>query len=111
VSEPERKLLPENHGGPNSMMGRRATRQFRGLPHRHFHDSQTNGVIHPCRGELFMHSIDVQHASWYRALTLTERLASLERTSQDAAVDWGRAERRLARWQGQYPFSADGHFA
>ena len=58
-----------------------------------------------------MPSIDVQHASWYPTLTLTERLASLERTSHDAAVDGGRAERRLKRRKNQYPFSEDGHFA
>ena len=53
-----------------------------------------------------MHLIDVEHASWYRALTLTERLASSgenRRTGQHAAVDWGRAERRLARWHRSIP--------
>jgi hypothetical protein len=61
-----------------------------------------------------MHSLDLQHPSWYRALTLTERLASLRedrQTARDVAVDAGRAERRLQRWRDQDPFSTDGFFA
>jgi type 2 lantibiotic biosynthesis protein LanM len=42
---------------------------------------------------------------WYRALSLSERLR-LERP-RERAVDRGRGERRLARWQAQDPF-ADG---
>jgi len=61
-----------------------------------------------------MHSLDLHHPSWYRALTLTERLASLRedrQTARDVAVDAGRAERRLQRWRDQDPFSTDGFFA
>ena len=61
-----------------------------------------------------MHSFDLHHPSWYRALTLTERLASLREDRQaarDVAVDAGRAERRLRRWRDQDPFSTDGFFA
>ena len=60
-----------------------------------------------------MHSLDLHHPSWYRALTLTERLASLRenrQTARDVAVDAGRAERRLRRWRDQDPFSTDGFF-
>ena len=61
-----------------------------------------------------MHSLDLHHPSWYRALTLTERLASLRQdrpATRDVAVDAGRAERRLRRWRDQDPFSTDGFFA
>jgi type 2 lantibiotic biosynthesis protein LanM len=61
-----------------------------------------------------MHALDLHHPSWYRALTLTERLASLRQDRQaarDVAVDAGRAERRLRRWRDQDPFATDGFFA
>ena len=61
-----------------------------------------------------MHALDLHHPSWYRALTLTERLASLRQDQQaarDVAVDAGRAERRLRRWRDQASFSTDGVFA
>lgn len=48
---------------------------------------------------------------WYKALTLTERAASLRRAhSSGSACDDALAERRLARWRGQEPFSQDGFF-
>ena len=55
-----------------------------------------------------MHSLDPHHPSWYRALTLTERLASLREDRQPSRdlsvdVDAGRAERRLRRWRDQDP--------
>ena len=61
-----------------------------------------------------MHSLDLHHPSWYRALTLTERLASSRQdrpATGDVAVDAGRAERRLRRWRDQDPFATDGFFA
>jgi hypothetical protein len=61
-----------------------------------------------------MHSLDLDHPSWYRALTLTERLESLRQdrpATRDVAVDAGRAERRLRRWRDQDPFATDGFFA
>ncbi len=61
-----------------------------------------------------MHTLDLQHPSWYRALTLAERLASLRQdrqTARDVTVDAGRAERHLRRWRDQDPFSKDGYFA
>jgi type 2 lantibiotic biosynthesis protein LanM len=61
-----------------------------------------------------MHALDLHHPSWYRALTLTERLASLRQdraATRDVAVDAGRAERRLRRWRDQDPFATDGFFA
>ena len=60
----------------------------------------------PPKGALTMHALDLHHPSWYRALTLTERLASLREDRQaarDVAVDAGRAERRLRRWRDQEP--------
>jgi type 2 lantibiotic biosynthesis protein LanM len=55
------------------------------------------------------------HAStWYHALTLTDRLASL-RSHQDllphGAVDADLAERRLQRWRSQAPFTTGSYFA
>jgi type 2 lantibiotic biosynthesis protein LanM len=49
---------------------------------------------------------------WYKALTLSERAATLRRSSQRSPVaDEALAERRLARWRGQEPFSTDDFFA
>jgi hypothetical protein len=60
-----------------------------------------------------MHSLDLQHPSWYRALTLTERLASSRQdrpATGDVAVEAGRAEQRLRRWRDQDPFATNGFF-
>jgi type 2 lantibiotic biosynthesis protein LanM len=49
---------------------------------------------------------------WYKALTLTERAATLHRTPDlPSTGDEALAERRLARWRGQEPFASDGFFA
>jgi type 2 lantibiotic biosynthesis protein LanM len=56
----------------------------------------------------------IHASSWYHALTLTERLASL-RSAQNlplpGAVNAGLAERRLQRWGSQAPFATDSYFA
>jgi type 2 lantibiotic biosynthesis protein LanM len=49
---------------------------------------------------------------WYKALTLSERAATLRRSPQRSPVaDEALAERRLARWRGQEPFAEDDFFA
>ncbi|HET9208835.1 MAG TPA: type 2 lantipeptide synthetase LanM, partial [Thermoanaerobaculia bacterium] len=49
---------------------------------------------------------------WYKALTLSERAATLRRSPQRSPVaDQALAERRLARWRGQEPFSEEDFFA
>jgi hypothetical protein len=61
-----------------------------------------------------MHGLDLWHPSWYRALTLTERLGLLREgpeTARDLAIDADRAGRRLRRWLDQVPFPKDGWFA
>jgi type 2 lantibiotic biosynthesis protein LanM len=54
-----------------------------------------------------------QHASWYRALTLPERLISLRihRRSAAPSIDYDNAQRRLQRWQSQPPFNKGDYFA
>ncbi|HEX2222968.1 MAG TPA: type 2 lanthipeptide synthetase LanM family protein [Thermoanaerobaculia bacterium] len=48
---------------------------------------------------------------WYKALTLSERAASLRSSPPGAAGgDPSLAERRLERWRGQEPFASDGFF-
>src|SRR5438105_3910362 len=57
----------------------------------------------------------IKNPSWYKALTLTERLASLraqcsnERTT--ASYDHELATERLRRWREQSPFENDASFA
>jgi type 2 lantibiotic biosynthesis protein LanM len=52
------------------------------------------------------------HPDWYKALTLSERAAALCRAPRrPAAADEALAERRLARWRGQEPFSENDFFA
>lgn len=59
-----------------------------------------------------MISISLSVSEWYKALTLRERSAALGRSRLPGAVeDEDLAERRLARWRGQEPFSNDGYFA
>src|SRR5687768_15592354 len=49
---------------------------------------------------------------WYKALTLSERAASLRRPHHRSPVaDAALADRRLARWRGQEPFSEADFFA
>ncbi len=62
------------------------------------------------------HASQCQHyASWYRAMTLTERAALLgEHSSAQSAVspaDSGRVQQRLQRWKEQAPFNKDDYFA
>jgi type 2 lantibiotic biosynthesis protein LanM len=48
---------------------------------------------------------------WYKALTLSERAASLRsHPPGDAGGDPALAERRLERWRGREPFASDGFF-
>ena len=61
-----------------------------------------------------MHALALHHPSWYRALTLTERLASLRQDRQaarDVAVDAGRAERRLRRFANRVGLSGPSGIA
>src|ERR1051325_9431534 len=54
-----------------------------------------------------------QEAAWYRALTLSERAGSLTRTSPpdpQIAIDMERAQKRIAAWRSQEPFSTDPVF-
>ena len=52
-----------------------------------------------------------EHPDWYKALTLSERAATVRRSSGSApVVDDALAERRLNRWRTQEPFSQDGFF-
>ncbi|HJX28362.1 MAG TPA: type 2 lanthipeptide synthetase LanM, partial [Thermoanaerobaculia bacterium] len=49
---------------------------------------------------------------WFKALTLSERAAALRRSPYRPPVaDEALADRRLARWRGQEPFSTDDFFA
>ena len=60
-----------------------------------------------------MHSIDLRHPSWYRALTLTERLASLRGDRQSGPGCRRRRRSRRATpaaLAGSDPFSTDGFF-
>jgi type 2 lantibiotic biosynthesis protein LanM len=56
-----------------------------------------------------------QTPSWYNAVTLAERVASLRSTNANADFaadsDAELAARRLQRWQAQTPFTKDGVFA
>src|SRR5215212_5511483 len=59
---------------------------------------------HPC----------FQDPTWYHAVTLTERLASLrtvQTTRSHVAVAEDLAERRMQRWRSQRPFTTDSYFA
>src|SRR5262245_39386925 len=73
-------------------------------------DPDSPAIGHICvRWRMMSHSICVDSA-WYRALTLTERLAALRRTPASAGegtID-ARAERRLERWQA--PFASGSRF-
>jgi hypothetical protein len=54
------------------------------------------------------------HSSWYRAITLAERVASLhavQGTIPTVAVSAGHGERRLQRWRSQPPFTAGSYFS
>jgi len=55
------------------------------------------------------------HASWYRAMTLTERAALLREHSSAqspiASADHEGARQRLQRWKEQVPFNKDDYFA
>src|SRR5579884_607335 len=53
----------------------------------------------------------LQDPAWYRALTLPERLAHLEKGSTQGEHDAERAERRLQKWKKQYPFEKEELFA
>jgi type 2 lantibiotic biosynthesis protein LanM len=53
----------------------------------------------------------LQDPAWYRALTLPERLAHLEKGSAQGEYDVERAERRLQKWKKQYPFEKEDFFA
>ncbi len=57
----------------------------------------------------------VNNLTWYKALTLRERLASLrtQHSSEQntASYDPVLARRRLGRWRGQSPFEKDEYFA
>ncbi len=59
--------------------------------------------------------VDVENPTWYRALSLTERLASepLFRRSQEAGarIDAGCAQQKLQRWQEIDAFQKGGNFA
>lgn len=56
----------------------------------------------------------LEDPAWYRAFTLTERVASLRAHSDERKsppeVDAGLAERRLRRWRSQPPFTTDSYF-
>jgi type 2 lantibiotic biosynthesis protein LanM len=60
-----------------------------------------------------MNSTTLLSPDWYRALTLTERLAELPpaTTRQEVKLDVDLAERRMKRWRSQAPFTTDGMFA
>ena len=61
-----------------------------------------------------MNAIDLRDPCWYRALSLTERLASLRggrQATDEVAIDAAGAERRLRRWRDREPFATDGFFA
>ena len=54
-----------------------------------------------------------QDPSWYRALTLTERFASLRSTGHrphKVHVDFDLAKRRIQAWKKQFPFTTETHF-
>ncbi len=56
---------------------------------------------------------DFQSSDWYRAITLTERIASLletQRNPLNVGVDADLAERRIRRWRSQAPFTTDSCF-
>jgi type 2 lantibiotic biosynthesis protein LanM len=65
--------------------------------------------------ELLSADTALHHSSWYRALTLAERLASLHAssagTSAEAAGTSELVERRLQKWKAQPPFERDTFFA
>lgn len=53
-----------------------------------------------------------EQPDWYKALTVSERGASLRRAhGPSLVVDMALVERRLNRWRAQEPFSQDGFFA
>jgi type 2 lantibiotic biosynthesis protein LanM len=61
-----------------------------------------------------MNATILQTPDWYRAVTLTERIASLhtsQRGTSNTKVNSELAERRQRRWRSQAPFSTDTHFA
>jgi type 2 lantibiotic biosynthesis protein LanM len=53
-----------------------------------------------------------ESADWYKALNLSERASALRPSpAPRAVIDQVLADRRLARWRGQEPFSSDGYLA
>src|SRR5262245_58571780 len=56
----------------------------------------------------------LEDSTWYRAITLTERIASL-RACQSKTLNYEAnaelAGRRMQRWRSQLPFSASSYFA
>lgn len=55
-----------------------------------------------------------QAATWYKATTLTERIASLHATPSerlDIKINTELQERRLQRWKSQFPLTNDSYFS
>src|SRR5262245_51269863 len=60
-----------------------------------------------------MHTLSSRDPAWYRALTLTERVASLRLApgaGASAGIAGEIARRRLDRWRAQVPFPAGPYF-
>jgi hypothetical protein len=56
----------------------------------------------------------LEDSTWYRAMTLTERIASLravQHSLPDVEINAAYAGRRLQRWRSQPPFSTGCYFA
>ena len=67
-----------------------------------------------CEGPVSSKKDFFESANWWRATTLTERMASLRSVRGKplkGAVDADLAARRMKRWRSQRPFSAGAYFA
>jgi type 2 lantibiotic biosynthesis protein LanM len=74
--------------------------------------AQVHPLIEPQEDRAMDHSFS-DSPSWYRAITLAERIQSLRAVRgrmPKPAVDVDRGEQRLQRWRSQPPFTAGSYF-